>query len=428
MDTTRNQALTAWMAEHGYSSNTLADAVNRAVGDLTGRTGGLDGSSVRDWKAGRVRWPKSATRAALEKVTGLPVTALGFMPRGRAAPAPAPSQEDPVNRRSFLTATAASAVAPPTSAAPHRIGMSDVARLQRKFATVVAGDHQHGGVRGIETRALELAAEALDLQDRGSASQRVRSQLYAVAAAFTSSSMWAAIDGRRFNAARRRHEQAAGLAAMSGDQMIQFRIWSHAGSLYRHMGRASDALAANDVARALPLTRRDPLFASLGHARHAAVHGLAGDRYAAERAIGCAQGAADRADPHVRRPLWMAAVRDRGELAELALSTYLSLGDFERAEAQAHRSLALLRPYMQRDRALVTARLAQAQLGQGEMESALHTAMNVPLKAASHPRVVRLLAAFGSSLREYAPHSSLSRTWAQYQRAHLTNRQTAATS
>ncbi|MGA5564495.1 XRE family transcriptional regulator [Streptomyces platensis] len=428
MDTTRNQALTAWMAEYGYSSNSLADAVNRAVGDLTGRTGGLDGSSVRDWKAGRVRWPKSATRAALEKVTGLPAIALGFVPRGRAAPAtPAASQEDPVNRRSFLTATAASTIAPhPTAAAPHRIGMSDVARLQGKFAAVVAGDHQHGGMRGIETRALELAAEAMDLQDRGSASQRVRGQLYAVAAAFTSSAMWAAIDGRRFNAARRRHERAAGLAAMSGDQMIQFRIWSHAGSLHRHMGRASDALAANDVARALPLTRRDPLFASLGHARHAAAHGLAGDRYAAERALGRAQEAADRADPHARRPLWMAAVRDRAELAELALSAYLSLGDFEQAEAQAHRSLVLLRPYMQRDRALVTARLAQAQLGQGDMESALHTAMNVPLNAAGHPRVVRLLAAFGSGLREYAPHSSFSRTWAQYQRAHLMNRQAGA--
>ncbi|GAB7033376.1 hypothetical protein JCM4914_48370 [Streptomyces platensis subsp. malvinus] len=72
------------MKEHGYSSNSLAEAVNSAVGDLTGRFGGLDGSSIRDWKAGRVRWPKSATRAALEKVTGLPATALGFVPRGRA--------------------------------------------------------------------------------------------------------------------------------------------------------------------------------------------------------------------------------------------------------------------------------------------------------------------------------------------------------
>ncbi|MGW2126984.1 hypothetical protein [Streptomyces sp. NPDC001758] len=54
MDTTRNTVLEAWMTEHGYSSNSLAEAVNRAIERLTGRPGGLDGSSVRAWKAGRV--------------------------------------------------------------------------------------------------------------------------------------------------------------------------------------------------------------------------------------------------------------------------------------------------------------------------------------------------------------------------------------
>ncbi|MFF9781628.1 hypothetical protein GTW98_04840 [Streptomyces sp. SID8375] len=420
MDTTRNQALTAWMAEHGYSSNTLADAVNRAVGDLTGRTGGLDGSSVRDWKAGRVRWPKSATRAALEKVTGLPATALGFVPRGRAAPAPAPSQEDPVNRRSFLTATAASAVAPlPTAAAPHRIGMSDVTRLQRKFAAVVAGDHQHGGMRGIENRALELAAEAIDLQDRGSAGQRVRGQLYAVAAAFTSSAMWAAIDGRRFDAAQRHHDRASRLAGMSGDQAIQFRIWSHAGTLYRHLGRPSDALAANDVARNLSLARRDPLFGSLGHSRHAAIHGTTGDRSAVRRSLGLAQEALDRAESTASRPVWLEAFYGQSELDSLALAAHLALGDWSTAEAHAHRSLAALRTHMHRSRAITTARLARAQLGQGDLEPALSTAMSIPHAAVRHPRISGMLRAFGTRLRECAPRSPHTHTWTQYEREAL---------
>ncbi|CAO0832435.1 hypothetical protein SMICM17S_10998 [Streptomyces microflavus] len=75
MDAIRNTVLEAWMTEHGYSSNSLADAVNRAVEQLTGRVGRLDGSSVRAWKAGRVAWPKSATRTELEDVTGLPAVA-----------------------------------------------------------------------------------------------------------------------------------------------------------------------------------------------------------------------------------------------------------------------------------------------------------------------------------------------------------------
>ncbi|MCF3178199.1 hypothetical protein IPZ61_33465 [Streptomyces sioyaensis] len=417
MDTTRNLALAAWMTEHGYSSNALADAVNQALGALTGSPGGLDGSSVRDWKAGRVRWPKSATRAALENLTGLPATALGFVPRGRAASAPAPPQEDPVNRRSFLTATAATAAVPlPLSAAPHRVGATDIARLRGKFAGVVAGDHQHGGIRGIETRALELATEAVDLQGRGSAGQRVRSQLYAVAAAFTSSAMWAAIDGRRFDAARRHHERAASLAAMSGDQAIQFRIWSHAGTLYRHLGHPADALAANDVARNLSVARRDPLFASLGHARHAAIHGATGDLAAVRRSLGHAQEALDRADSSVPRPVWLEAFYGQSELDSLALAAYLALGDWSAAEAHAHRSLAGLRPHMHRSRAIATARLARAQLGQGDLEPAVSTAMGIRPEARRHPRISGMLGAFGTRLRECAPHSPHTRTWTQYER------------
>lgn len=76
MAATRNDALLAWMETHGHSSNSLAETVNAAICDLTGHPGGLDGSSVRDWKAGRVKWPKAVTRTALESVTGLAATEL----------------------------------------------------------------------------------------------------------------------------------------------------------------------------------------------------------------------------------------------------------------------------------------------------------------------------------------------------------------
>ncbi|MFE1171660.1 hypothetical protein [Streptomyces sp. NPDC058773] len=325
-----------------------------------------------------------------------------------------------MNRRSFLTATAASAVAPlPTGTAPHRIGMSDVARLQSKFAAVVAGDHQHGGMRGIETQALELATQALDLQDRGSAGQRVRGQLYAVAAAFTSSAMWAAIDGRRFDAAQRHHDRASRLAGMSGDQAIQFRIWSHAGTLYRHLGRPSDALAANDVARTLSLARRDPLFGSLGHARHAAIHGTTGDRSTVRRLLGHAQEALDRAESTAPRPVWLEAFYGQSELDSLALAAHLALGDWSTAEAHAHRSLAALRTHMHRSRAITTARLARAQLGQGDLEPAVSTAMSIPHAAVRHPRISGMLRAFDNHLRRCAPRSPHTRAWTQYERETL---------
>ncbi|WP_336621210.1 hypothetical protein [Streptomyces sp. DH18] len=62
--------------------------------------------------------------------------------------------------------------------------MSDVDRLQKRFAEIIASDHRHGGQLGIEQQAAALADEALNLQNAGSASQRVRGSLYASAAAF----------------------------------------------------------------------------------------------------------------------------------------------------------------------------------------------------------------------------------------------------
>ncbi|MEV6393596.1 XRE family transcriptional regulator [Streptomyces sp. NPDC051907] len=420
MDTTRNTVLEAWMAEHGYSSNSFAEAVNRALERLTGRSGGLDGSSVRAWKAGRVTWPKSAARKALEDVTGLPAIALGFVPRGRPSSTPAsPQQEDPDMKRRTLVggiaAAAAAAAAAPGTASPRRIGMSDVNRLNKRFAEIIASDHRHGGQLGIEQHAAALADEALNLQNAGTATQRVRSTLYASAAAFRSSAMWAAIDGRRYDVAKGHMREAQSLAEMSGDQAIKFRIWSHAGTMYRHMGRPADALAANDVARNLHLTRRDPLFACLGHARQAATLGLTGDTAAVRHALGCAQDALEHADPDLGRPVWMAAARDGAELETLALSAHLRLGNFDQAESHAHRSLTLLRPQMQRDRAINTARLAHAQLGQREADAATATAMTVPADVATqHARVTRMLQEFGAALRATAPGSATVQTWTEH--------------
>lgn len=415
------------MTEHGYSSNSLADAVNRAVEQLTGRVGGLDGSSVRAWKAGRVTWPKSATRTALEVITGLPAVALGFVPRGRPSPTPAPSQqEEPDMKRRTLVggiAAAAAAAATPGTASPRRIGMSDVNRLNKRFAEIIASDHRHGGQPGIEERAAALADEALNLQNAGSATQRVRSSLYASGAAFRSSAMWAAIDGRRYDVAKAHMREAQALAEMSGDQAIKFRIWSHAGTMYRHMGRPADACAANDVARNLHLTRRDPLFASLGLARQGAIHGTAQNRTDTRRAFEQAQDAMLRADPADHRPVWLLAFYDQAELDSLALSAYLALGDYPTAEYHAHRCLSSLRPHMVRSRAITTTRLAHALLAQGAAEAATATAMKVPADAATrHARVSRMLQEFGAALRATAPRSATVQTWTE----HTTTWRTAA--
>lgn len=322
-----------------------------------------------------------------------------------------------MKRRTLVggVAVAAAAAAAPGTTAPRRIGMSDVDRLQKRFAEIIASDHRYGGQLGIEQRAASLADEALNLQNAGSATQRVRNNLYACAASFRSSAMWAAIDGRRYDDAKTHMREAQALAEMSGDQAIKFRIWSHAGAMYRHMGRPADAFAANDVARNLHITRRDPMFASLGLARQAAIHGAAQDRTGIRRAFDQAQEAMQRADPDDYRPVWLLAFYDQAELHALALSANLALGDYPTAELHAHRCLTGLRPHMRRSHAITTTRLAHAQLAQDDVETATATAMRVPTDVATrHARVSRMLQEFGAALRAKAPKSSAAQTWLEH--------------
>ena len=181
------------------------------------------------------------------------------------------------------------------------------------------------------------------------------------------------------------------------------------------MGRPSDAFAANDVARGLHITRRDPMFASLGLARQAAIHGAAQERTGTKRTFDQAQEAMDRADPHAPRPVWLVAFYDQAELDSLALSAYLALGDYQTAEAHAHRCLSGLRPHMARSRAITQTRLAHAQLAQGEVGAAVAAAMKVPATAATqHPRVSRMLNEFGAALHATAPGRSTVQTWTEH--------------
>ncbi|MEV3855522.1 XRE family transcriptional regulator [Streptomyces sp. NPDC050095] len=412
-----NDVLQRRMTQLGMRQEELAEKLNDAIESFTGTRGKTTARTV--WNLlNEVEWPYTKMRLALEDVFACPIEELGFTPR--TAKSADTKDNAPVDRRKFGVLTAGLAAGAAAPRAPYRVGTSDVARLHRKFAEIIAKDHRQGGRRSIENQALGLAGEALGLLNEGPCSQRVKSLIYTTAASFTSSAMWAAIDGRRFEPAQRHFDRASSLAGMSGDQAIQFRIWSHAGTLYRHLGRPADALAANDVARRLRITRSDPLFAALGHARHAAIYGVPGDTNAIQRCLGLAIDAYQRSqNAEHERPVWLTAFFDRAELHSLATAAFLAAHEYEEAEAHAHQSLALLRPPMVRSRAITTARLAHAQLGQGDLGPAVRSAMAIQDASTAHPRVLAMLDTFGQQLGRTAPRSSHARQWALHAHDHL---------
>lgn len=288
--------------------------------------------------------------------------------------------------------------------------------MNAKLAAVVSMDNKYGGTQDLQGHAAALADETVHLQNTHTASSRIRSELYGVAAAFTASAMWAAIDGRRLTEAEPFLNKAVTLAGLANNRAVLYRVWGHAAIMYRHLGRPADAVAAGEAARATSITRSDPLYASLAMARLATFHADSGDSRSALRAIGLAQASFDRADQAKHRPPWM-GFYDQAELDSLATFAYLRLRRWEDAERHAHRCLAGLRPDLERNHALTYANLALAQLGQGDIEPAVAAARTVPDGMARHGRVAVLLNDFTTRLTALAPRSSEITAWLEHRKA-----------
>jgi len=396
----------------------LTKLVNDAIGELTGKPGAVGDLTVYRWVRGEVRWPNERQRLALQHVTGRTAVQLGFRPRGKTSTAPTSLEEDPVYRRALLAAAAAAGVsiATPATATPQRrrLGSTDVDKLNAELAAWTSTENLYGGTIELEQRAADLTGKVVALQQSASASARIRSELYTVAAAFSNSAMWAAIDGRRLDAARQHMQQTVTLAGLSGDPGTQFRVWNHASILFDQLKRPADSVAAIQTARSSAITRRDPLFASLTLARLAICHANAGEDRDALRCLDMAQKALDRAEPKPR-PAWI-DFYDQAELDHLAMIVHMRLGRWPGAEQHAHRSLAYLRPDFERNRALVHANLALAQLGQGDLEQAVFTARAIPQEKVGHRRVRKLLDGFTRQITVLAPRNPAARDWQTYYR------------
>ncbi|MFD8378556.1 hypothetical protein ACFV2X_08440 [Streptomyces sp. NPDC059679] len=319
-----------------------------------------------------------------------------------------------MRRRTFVTAVPAAALAGATApvCARSTVGASDVRRLRQELADLSKLDDREGSGPELEKRAIALADKTVDLQRNGSATSRIRNHLYSLGAAATAMAMWATVDSRQPVRAQRHLERATHLAGLSGDGQVQHQIWQYATMLAKQRGRWPEAVAAAEAAMSASAHRRDPLYASLSHARLAASLPGTGDHTRALRALERAEQAFERADPHEWRPASM-DFYTRSELDGLTGITHLWLGQPERAEYHLHRSLAALRPDQHRNRAFYAVNVAFAQLGQGDPEQACTTAAGViaPPGSTSAGRIPHLLDSFTAKLNTAAPGARITREW-----------------
>ncbi|MEU6227201.1 hypothetical protein [Streptomyces sp. NPDC047042] len=258
-----------------------------------------------------------------------------------------------MRRRNFLTTTTgtAAAVIVPDSR-PLTVGTSDVIRLRFGLDALMELDDSRGGHEGLERAALAGAAEALEKLSKA-ASQRIRLRLFSIAADYTATAAWSALDARKLVKANDHLNQALYLAGMARDPIGQLRVWNSFAMLAHQRGLHTQAVDAGYAAQSTAITRRDPFFSSLAHARTAIGHSNLGDRQAAIRSLGCAQEALNKASPDEPRPSWV-AFYGPAELTAMTSIVRDRIGDSAQAEAASHKALASIPKQFRRNRALAT--------------------------------------------------------------------------
>ncbi|MFJ2589667.1 XRE family transcriptional regulator [Streptomyces sp. NPDC087538] len=412
----RNWRLSAWMTERQMSTAELAGAVNDAICKFTGKAGTTSERTVWRWLSGQSQWPQERQRRALETVTGLMITDLGFLPRGKPTPVPALSEDPDVRRRQLLGAaasTAAAAAIPstPASARPSHVGTADVIRLRTGVERLVALDAERGG-HGLDKAALNGAAEALALQQKA-ATQRVRKRLFGLASDFTATAAWFQVDTGRLDSAGRHLDRALTLAGLAQDSEAAMRVWNLRAMLARQDCNYTEAVAASQAAQSTAVARTSPLHASLAHARTAIGFAHSGDERSAIGFLGRAEDALSKADLTQPRSAWI-AFYGPAELYSLTAIVRDVVGHPVQAEAASHRALAALPESYRRNRAHTTAWLALAQLHQGDVEQACATSgtiFTIMSGAALPGRMRQLLGDFQRDLIARASSAHIAHEW-----------------
>lgn len=379
MGHTRNAPLAARIAELGLTERELSVLINDAVEVATGKRGRSTDRYVRLLLAGSIRWPWPATRTALEQVLDRSILDLGFVPRGRRCPPPPrlltlqPAQhvqEDTMDRREMLGIAAGTTISITVPGLPTRgrLGMSDVERLARPLGELIAIDQRVGGV-ALTPAAASQAERVLGAVARYEVSDRVERALYTLAGGYLASAAWFAVDADELEVASGYLDQARRAANTATDPMLYAQVTN---ITFMRARQAGDYLFAHTVAKAglhSTAARLNPRVAALFHSRVGNGHAWRGELGQAQRSLGRAEECLDRVTESTPNPVWLRFF-NRSELAGLTAMAYQSLGRYQLAAQNAQLSTDLAAENYLRNRTHTVLHLAEAYLGEREVEHA----------------------------------------------------------
>ncbi|GGK97890.1 hypothetical protein Ppa06_66290 [Planomonospora parontospora subsp. parontospora] len=433
-----NHQLHALMAEAGYdrSHAALARQVSRAGATRYGLVLRYDGASVYWWLRGRC--PEQPVPELIAAVLGhrlgrpVPIAELGF---ARLAQVPdAETLVFPGSLDAAVTASAAlwaklsrpsaDAAQPFVPAAAvdagwrwhfdppdhdlarsgsRRVDTDDVERLRTCQDQFLDLDRRHGGGHA-RTFLAEFLSRDVAPMLRGSYTDAVGRELFAVAAELTGTLAFMAYDAADHAAAQRAFTQALRLAKAAGDRTYGAHVLANLATQAIFLNLPAEAVRLSRAAVEGAGRRPAPAVAARLHTTDSTACALAGDLPAFRAALRRADRALDRDDG--TGPSWARYFTP----AHLAGTAMRCLLDLDRpAEALTHAGQALqLAPGNARTRALHTALTATAHAQAGHIDQAAALGMRAA-GLARHLRSRRVQARLATLARALAKHQACRR-------------------
>jgi len=368
----RNTRLEALLAELGCTHQQLAEMVNRAAEDLFGRPADCTDRHVRRWIAGDVQWPWPRYLLSLQHIFGRSPEEMGFIPRKSSRVPPPPRRPAPVKeqrtmrRREFIAVGLVAALGLDQIPTAGRLGTSDVERIRAIVPALYKYDHSLGGgaLHDVATEALRHVQSAVNHCSYG---DRVERSLYSAMGDLAASAGWFAYDAGRQGEATGLYNDALQAGMLSGDRMLQARVWSNLAMQARLLNRDKEALRIGRAAVETRQAKSDPWLMALLHCRQAVGHARTGDRTRAQRSLARAETAYERTQG--QPAAWLSFLTP-AELTGLAGAAHQALGQHRRAEQLTASALQMLEPRFERNRVYYMVQHAQALLDDGDIEHA----------------------------------------------------------
>ncbi|PGH50164.1 hypothetical protein CRI70_13595 [Streptomyces sp. Ru87] len=283
-----------------------------------------------------------------------------------------------------------------------KVTRSALSALQSSVEDYWRRDDRHGGasLRPAVVGHLRYVSQLMH-----SADGSLRHDLQSLAAELARLAGWACFDARQYSTARTYFTQALRLCHGQDDHLFMANVLSCMSLQATYDGKPCDAVAlackAQDTARA---AGEQPLVMSMLHMREAFAHATLRDAPACHQAIDRSRDAYEDARGRVAEaPSWIRYFDETKLIVDTGIAL-AKLGEVTRAEPLIAEGLRRETTAQQRGRAFHAFWLATAQLQQGRLDAACHSAgLALDLSASlDSPRIAGHVADFHRLL---APHA-----------------------